>query len=118
MECVADVLHHFGRLYAGEEGLGRDAGVQSGCGAAVGLIAVSDQRVRRVVVVAHRASLAQELGVEADAEAVAAFLARFTLDDRRNDGSHGAWHHGAPNDDQMTAWLSRERLPYLFAHTL
>ena len=68
---VARVLHHLGDADAGAEERRLDVLVERLGRRRVGGVVVADQRQRRMAEVLERRSLAQELGVDRDAEALA-----------------------------------------------
>ena len=115
---VARVLHHLGGADAGRHHRRLDLRVERLGRLGVGLIVVADQRQRRVAEVVDRRALAEELGVDRDAEAGAVLLARGPFERRNHDVVRRARQHGAADHHHVVVVLVRERLADLLGDPL
>ena len=113
MKIVAGVLHHLGRAHRGADELARQVAEQCFQPLGRGFMVGADDGERRLVVVADRAALAQELGLEAQEEVDAVLLARLALDDRAQHVFHGAGHDGAAEHHHVRLGLAGQGLPQL-----
>ncbi len=98
---VARVLHHLRDADARADERCVHALVERDGAARVGRVVMADQREGRLAEVSQRAALAEELGVDGDAEALAVLLARGLFQRGDHHFVRRAWEHRATHDDDV-----------------
>src|SRR3954469_5326439 len=106
---VARVLHHLGDTDAGADQRRVDRLIQRDGAAGVGGVVVADQSQRRLAEILERRALAEELGVDRHAEAVAVFLARGAFERGDDHAVRGPRQHRGANDDHVIVLLAANR---------